>query len=106
MIQKQEERPHTVADINRVDIDGNSPSAYGRIAHAASIVETRIAALEAADDVPGAGLRAPLWRSGPAFEVHVWSGLKAMMDDPASRLALRQVVALGESANVVVFVHE
>lgn len=105
MIEGREQARH-IDSINSLDVDGARPHAYGRLVHVASLINTRMQALDADDQGPNAGLLQPLWRVGPAFEVHIRSGLHEIMADVTCRLTLRHIVAFGESARVVVQLHE
>lgn len=96
---------HFPADgLTRVDVRGEPSvmAAEGRLSFAASLVDRRLEALRDARD---GSLLPPAWQQAPAFEVHLWSGLGALLADEECRRLLRHIVIHGEAAHVVVFVY-
>lgn len=105
MIEEREKTRHSDT-VNSLEIKSTTANTFGRLAHVASIIDARLEALDADDQGPNAGLLQPLWRAGPAFELHITSGLADLIADDECRKTLRHIVALGESARVVTWVYE
>lgn len=85
-----------------MDIVGTSAAYGGRLDWVRGLVEKRLHALGST----GRGLEIPAWKQGPAFELHIRSGLAEVLADPVGWMALRYIVVHGQEAHVVVFLHE
>ncbi len=72
--------------MNRIDIEGAAIAAGSRLDWARGQLAIRTPA-------------------GPALEVHIHSGLAALLTDDDNFVAVHSLVAHGETANVVVFLH-
>lgn len=94
----------TASDVRaQMDISGNSVGvAEGRLVWVASMVDRRIDALLEARE---RGLKPPKWQHEPAFEVHVYGTLRALLSDDTCRGLLQFVVTEGVRSHVVVFLH-
>lgn len=92
-----------LARMGRIEVNGHSAAASGRLDYVMSLVNSRLQQLREERDA-GAMLP-PSWRGEPAFEVHVVGGLEEIIDNREMRSVLRQVAAFGEETRVVVFLH-
>lgn len=96
-------------DIMEITIDGGGVAAAGRLDWLCGLVDRRLMSLDdlaASREGWGRPLLPPAWTQMPAFEVHIESGLEAVLADPECRLNLRHIVMNGERARLVVFLHE
>lgn len=88
-----------VERLGYIEIRGGSTPAQDRLTYVRDLIDRR---LQAASP----GLLPPQWQDGPAFEVHIMSGLEDVLSATECRLALKYIVLSGEQAHVVVFLHE
>lgn len=87
-------------DINDLEIRGESAAAPGRLEWLRGLVDGRRKMLD------GPQLVAPPWAQGPAFEVHIRSGIAVICGEKECWLNLRHAVVYGRIAHVVIFLHE
>lgn len=76
------------------------PAAPERMTYVNNLAIRRLAAAAAQG-----GVLPPEWTRGPAFELHIMSGLAELLADTECRMALRHIVACGERARIVVWLH-
>jgi hypothetical protein len=91
-------------NISSMEIDGRNVTTAARLEWLSSLVAGRVSALQDAKDRPA--LMLAEWQQAPAFEVHIRAGLQELVTDDECRMLLRRIVARGEEARVVVFLHE
>lgn len=95
------DRGALTAVMNRLEVDGRTPAAFGRLGYVHGLMRRRVLSLLDRESVD-----VPAWRQAPAFEVHVTGGLQQLLADPDCALTLRHVADVGEATGVVVFFHE
>lgn len=93
--------------ISPLEIHGAAINAGFRLEWLRGLVDRHLASLSTmTPGSPGGQLVPPVWKSRPAFEVHICSGIREILADPECRMTLRHIVAQGVAANVVVFLAE
>lgn len=93
----------------RNDAEHGEMAAAGRIDWARNLVDRRTEALAELRQQQmriGGDLMVPPWKQGPAFEVHIRSGLADLLAVEECRRNLRRIVAAGVATHVVVFLWE
>jgi len=85
-----------------MEVHGEGAAYGGRLDWVRGLVNNRMASLSKEGRLPAA----PAWRNRPAYELHIMSGLADILADHPARMALRHIVAHGQTAHVVVFIHE